>query len=324
MYFPKFWFRADAEAGYATSGRSRFSAWGWSDVSGADALEHAKRRLADAARAAGDLSRPTQDWYYQSTPLREPVLELVASGQDGPEALITRNRFGALVLNTASLFIADVDVPAWEGSDGLEVDRSGTGLFRRFGRRKRDDVGQTPGPQVPSGWFPASGATRPINAAELGAATNVVDFAARHPTAGVRLYRTAAGLRVIVTTDGMEISTPAGGDHSMRMLAELGSDQRYVDLSRVYGSYRARLTPKPWRCGGRKPVRHTPGDTELTDRDFDVDPQWVQQYQHLSQGYATCRLLMTAGPPPSAREGQILTVHDRHCRTDAPLLSRVK
>ena len=53
------------------------------------------------------------------------------------------------------------------------------------------------------------------------------------------------GLRVIVADRLMEPSSEEAG----QLLERMGSDPLYVRLCRNQESFRARLTPKPWRCG---------------------------------------------------------------------------
>lgn len=60
---------------------------------------------------------------------------------------------------------------------------------------------------------------------------------------GFRAYRTAAGLRYICTSHEFN---PMSSE-SDRIMKNLFADDRYRALCRFQGTYRARLTPKPWR-----------------------------------------------------------------------------
>ena len=61
-----------------------------------------------------------------------------------------------------------------------------------------------------------------------------------------RVYRTAAGFRVLVQADGLE---PRSDCRRFRALEKaLDVDIRYVDLCHAQGCWRARLTPKPERA----------------------------------------------------------------------------
>ena len=91
-----------------------------------------------------------------------------------------------------------------------------------------------------------------------------------------------------------------------------GSDPLYVRLCTAQQCFRARLTPKPWRCDAGKPPARFPfpdGAAELRYR------EWVQHYEQASQPYAVCRLLgdygaQTRHPVVTA----VLDVHDRYTR----------
>lgn len=75
-------------------------------------------------------------------------------------------------------------------------------------------------------------------------ALGVLDaFIKENPTMGFRVYDTACGLRYICTTHEFD---PASKDSEMVMKSLL-CDPRYAALCRKQGTYRARLTPKPWR-----------------------------------------------------------------------------
>jgi hypothetical protein len=62
---------------------------------------------------------------------------------------------------------------------------------------------------------------------------------------GFRVYKTAGGLRYICTTEMFD-PTDRKSDFMMR---QLFADPKYRNLCRFQETYRARLTPKPWRLG---------------------------------------------------------------------------
>lgn len=125
------------------------------------------------------------------------------------------------------------------------------------------------------------------------------DVLARHPQLAVRTYRTYAGWRYLFTHRLFE---PAG-DEARALLTDLGADEKYVLLCRVQKSFRARLTPKPWRAG-RKPVRISP--TEGVRRDQ------LQKYVDATWGYATTRFVRSLGANETIDElAGIVDYHDR-------------
>jgi hypothetical protein len=93
---------------------------------------------------------------------------------------------------------------------------------------------------------------------------------------GFRVYRTRAGWRYLCTTRLFDPSS----DETRQLLEELGADPKYVLLCRIQNTFRARLTPKPWRA------RHRPLDASTTKG---IDRAALQKYVDRTWGYATAR-----------------------------------
>lgn len=172
-----------------------------SNHSEAEAQDEARRRLAWVRlRIAGE-APPRREAGYEAD-IREPVLEALSE-----EAVITRNRYGAQVLNCARLPILDVDHPPLR--------------FRDWFSRKTPE------------W--AEGRMREA-LGQLGRKPGLGHL-------GFRLYATAQGFRVIVL--GQE-ALPSESVMP-RLVRALHVDPLYWTLCRKQASYRARLTPKPHR-----------------------------------------------------------------------------
>ncbi len=78
--------------------------------------------------------------------------------------------------------------------------------------------------------------------------------------------------------------------------------------------FRARLTPKPWRCGCKKPPSRYPWDDPQAESKY---REWQQNYEQQARSYATCRLLGAIGEGPSdERIGSVVSVHDRYTLND--------
>ena len=108
MQIPRHWARVKGATEDPTGKPYALSVWGWSANSKAEAAQVAERRLAEArARIARGAPRH-EAYFYGKTPLREEIVRAV--GGDG-SAVVTRNRYGALVLNAARVPFIDVDVP---------------------------------------------------------------------------------------------------------------------------------------------------------------------------------------------------------------------
>jgi len=243
----------------------------------ADALDVAHEQLRSALSRVG--LGPRVGGYYPRTPLREPILdELLLDGEQA--VAVTRNRYGAEVLNTDRLLIADVDLPE-------TYERPSGGLLRRLFGRRTGDPGQS---------------GEPPSVRERLAA--IGSWAGDNPTLGVTVYRTASGLRVFVSGVEEPTSSARGG----QILAELGADPIYRELCRAHGTFRARLTPKPWRLPGiAAPRQRWPYPDATAERRFQ---RWLAGYEAAARGYAVCRLLAVHGPAPSTVDERILRLHD--------------
>jgi hypothetical protein len=100
-------------------------------------------------------------------------------------------------------------------------------------------------------------------------------------------------------------------------MTQLDADRDFVRLCRTQESFRARLTPKPWRCGcARLPVRY-PRERADDQRRFS---EWLQGYEIACDAKATCRLVDEVGwhrvHPDVA---PILKAHDRVTKADSTL-----
>jgi hypothetical protein len=86
--------------------------WGWGRDEATAKREAVKRleRLIERLRRG----EPFPDAYaYGSRPLREEIVQVLdGESEDQPHAVLTRNRYGATVLNTTRLLFLDIDLPA--------------------------------------------------------------------------------------------------------------------------------------------------------------------------------------------------------------------
>jgi hypothetical protein len=325
MEHPQHWVTTDGYSPHLGQAGGTLRVWGWSSASEADAERVAATRLAEALeRIAREGGLPPGHGYYPRMPLREPVLEEVDAASGAVLGVITRNRMGCEVLCTDLLFIADVDVPDLDdvalrgassdvagAANGAGRGTGGVGGFLR--RLLTGDPRPTPMAPEPvdesEGADAVPAAARPggTSVAESLACEPVWEFARRHPELGVRVYRTAAGLRVIATG----AAAPPSSDRARALLTELGSDPLYVELCSTHDSYRARLTPKPFRVGLRANPNPWPFDGASARLRWE---EWVAQYDGRASGHAVCRLISASGPEPGPDEHRLVALHDARCR----------
>lgn len=244
MKLAKFWSRDTAEyEGVQASAR------GWSDNSFEDAKAKARQVAHRVAERVVNYPGQKERYPYGDRPLPEPILKQFAGGS----AAVTRNAYGALILNTDEMMFVDIDS---EGRRPPRVDVNG--------------------------------------------------IASRHGLSG-RLYKTAAGLRIILTDRKF---TP-GSAESEGLLTEFGADTMYAHLCKMQASFRARLTPKPWRCDLYKPNVKYPYETPRDERVFN---EWLARYNQNAQEYATCELVSTFGTQVLPGFGELIVYHDNETK----------
>ena len=89
------------------------------------------------------------------------------------------------------------------------------------------------------------------------------------------------------------------------------ADPAFVTLCRLQASFRARLTPKPWRCDVPAPPGQHPRDP-ATQSEFAA---WLLKYETASRAYATCAFVDAFGSAPPDADGRaIVDEHDRVTR----------
>jgi hypothetical protein len=292
MRIPRFWARGEVEIARPRGEPHVFFGWGWSFRSPEEAKANGQvqaKRIADWFTSEdGDFERTGYSG-YGTPPIREEIKQTLSHG--GQEiGLITRNAYGALVLNSPCVLFADLDFPTFaEKPPGL------LNWFKFvFSPSFRRSCQRTDEQAV---W------------------QRVQAWAEANPTRGFRLYRTPGGMRLLMTDRQYEPTAP----ETIALLETLGSDPLYVRLTKNQECFRARLTPKPFRCGIRAPERHFPFHTPEVETRF---RQWEADYDARSRAYRACELVGEFGAPASDEIiQQTIWMHDeRSCLPDgAPL-----
>lgn len=287
MKIPQFWAKHEEEA-RAPGGRSiDVCCWRWSDRSMEDAREKARWACNEVAgRILSGQPFPDRYAYGIAHPLREETIREIRGEKADPAALVTRNSYGSLVLNTAQVMFVDIDLPE-EGSSG----GFGGLLGKLFGK-------------------PAA----PRQSPALDAALERVDlWVRRNSDWGFRVYRTFAGLRLLATNTLCE---PDSSD-TISVLEQLGCDPLYVKLCKAQKCFRARMTAKPWRLGLNTPPARWPFDGT---RQIEAFRKWEERYSAACQRTATCDFLKTVGNSRvHSGADRIVRIHDDMTRSDSKL-----
>jgi len=66
-----------------------------------------------------------------------------------------------------------------------------------------------------------------------------------------------------------------GSAEAEKLMTQLDADPPFVRLCRAQESFRARLTPKPWRCGCERPAVRFPREHAHDEERFS---EWLQRY----------------------------------------------
>jgi hypothetical protein len=266
MNIPRFWASSDPQ--------KAFTCWHWSNQSHEDARQRAEEKSRNVS-SRWNRQEPLDRYAYGNGAIREEIIQTIcanpASDAAEPDAIITRNLYGSLVLNTKAAMFIDIDFPPLPKRGAL------SSLFGK--RAEKDDR-------------------------ESAALARLDAFAAQRPDLGLRVYRTCAGLRCLATTRTYDPADP----QSLALLESAGSDPLYIRLCRAQACFRARLTPKPWRSGTTVPPSRYPFTSEEQVAKY---RKWQTDYDRAIAGFSVCRFLRHLGPSKVAPQLQpLIELHD--------------
>jgi hypothetical protein len=281
MKIARYWAKGKAEGRTASGKMIPLQVWGWSESSLDEARQKAREAVERAARRLEARQPLPHSYGYADRPAREEIVREITGADGGVVATITRNSYGSLVLNTARLMFIDVDVPAET-------------FPQRFVR-------------LVSGWLGRETATP-----EVRIQKQIEKAAAEYSRHTVRLYRTAAGFRCAIADQPLT----AGRAESHRLLEAFGADPLYVKICKAQECYRARLTPKFWRCEARRPPHRFPWQTARAEQEY---RRWENEYARQCQPFAVCRFITQFGNRTDAELQTVLDLHDHYVRAKSDL-----
>jgi len=281
--------------------------WGGSDNSVEEALRRAQERVQSVALAVTE-GRNLERYSYSDRPLREEVLAEV-NHEDQLDALLTRNAYGAVVLNTARVLFADIDYA--EDSNQRTPNKEFSGIASQL----TGFIGRLLGKEMPERVIDAATQNPAVPASEDERIVDRVQSVTEsHDGLGLRLYRTYNGFRCLVTSGTWDPTDTA----TTRLLEQLESDPLYIKLCRGQQCFRARLSPKPWRCKIMTAPPRFPWNDDETEQRY---RKWVETYDQITATYSTCTFIGAFGNSqvdPAVEA--ILRVHDElACAGDGPI-----
>jgi hypothetical protein len=167
----------------------------------------------------------TEDWEYGDNMIEEPIVPIDDLFDLG-EGSATVNKYNAIILDSRNLFIADIDFGDPRLSCFATVADTDEVLANLASLSELDD-----------------------DLARNYEGDEVVELASQ----SYRVYRTHSGCRVICTSISFDRIDSNRGFLGDRLLRWLKADPKYVELCIRQRSYRARLSPKPWRVSDDQP-----------------------------------------------------------------------
>jgi hypothetical protein len=296
MKIPRYWASEELSARAPDGKPFWFNCWRWSETSVGEAkqLAHAKaQELLWKVQNGWVLDR----YSYGDRPVREEIKQSITTDDGREVGIITRNPYGTLVLNSANAMFIDIDLeenappPQYQPqSPGLDLNDIASSLLSGF--KSLFGGGQQQPAQPPPQPAPQPPPQPPLQQTLLSRADRCIqqieDVARRHPDLDIRIYRTFAGFRCLITNYTFEPSNAVTTD----ILREIGADPLYMKLCRTQESFRARLTAKPWRCDAPRPPFRFPWANQRQEATY---RNWEQQYQSIASQYATCKLVKQIG-----------------------------
>ena len=250
-----------------------------SNISEHDAFTRAQQKLFDSIARLNSGESLTQYEYGEHT-LTEELVEEIHDLNGERISAITRNRYGALILNTPNILFADIDAQnrsptffehllAWLGKPVMIKNKA---------------------------WH----------------LQRVAEFAQANPNYDLIVYETFAGLRIAIASHEFD----ALDAHADQILSDLGGDPLYQKLCKHQNCFRARLTPKPWRCGLLKPDNRFPFTDELQ---AEAMAKWQKSYELKSHHFKVCNKIQRFGQGQTQLDPnvylaieKVLRVHDAY------------
>ncbi len=188
------------------------SCYGGSNISEEDASAKARKKLEEVKRKIKGDCNVFDDYEVE---IREEVVRVLDES-----SIITRNRYGAQVLNTENLMFLDIDKPKFS--------------FWNLFRKSNSDS----------------------NKARIIKMIHKLVQKPIYCEYGFRVYETSKGIRLIVLGKKFDPKDSA----TRAMMFEFNCDRWYTYLCSKQDCFRARLTPKPSRIKVREPRVKFPRD----------------------------------------------------------------
>src|SRR3970040_992418 len=110
MRIPKYWAKTIRVAKQPAGRTYRLVCWQWSDTNADEAQQRAEARAAELTQKVASGAQLNR-YAYGERPIREEITPPITNPRKSEIGVVTRNLYGALVLNTANAMFIDIDFP---------------------------------------------------------------------------------------------------------------------------------------------------------------------------------------------------------------------
>jgi len=344
MIIPDFWDEYKETRKILGKKKITVSRFGWSDTNQSDARVHAEKRVDEAFQQladGSDIERREQRVSYNGSdgvPIREEIIQFHG------DAVLSRNIYGSLCLNTPDVVFADIDFgenyqnvigplfPWLLFVGGLMHYFFTPNLIYNFSWNvlgyELQYVFVKYLNDINSGLL-ISGMSLVIVIYILNARSNmddeqflketytyhinlIQDFSKNYPDWNLRVYRTPAGLRIMVMHDVYQPNDPIVED----FFESLNTDYVYAMMCKRQNCFRARVSPKPWRIGLEGEYVNLKGGVwPIAQNRMQERKDWVSRYDKMAENFASCRFEKNIGSNMVHDKCEKLRlVHDHYCK----------
>jgi hypothetical protein len=348
MIIPDYWDEHRDTRKISGGKKITVSRFGWSDTNQADAKSYAEKRVNEAFQQLADgqdIERREKRVSYNGSdgmPIREEIIQF------HDDAVVSRNIYGALCLNTPDTLFADIDFGenhenkinnVWTWLLVLagilqynyipnflyDVSWNYFGLELQYYTYKYvNEINPGLILAVFGGicWVIIFIRNQRYNENDeqfLKASTEynlnlIEDFSKDHRGWNIRVYRTHSGLRIMVLHDLFAPNDPLVN----KFFEAVNCDPQYVAMCQLQNCFRARVSPKPWRMElEAEYIKLKGGIWPINKNKMDEREEWVSRYEKMSKDYRSCRLEKDIGSNMVHDKCERLrVVHDFYCNVD--------
>jgi len=322
MIVPQFW--AEARKQHKQTGKQvTVRRFGWSDISQEEAQTKADQRCQEALDqilSGVELERRETKIPYNGAsglPIREEIIS-----RHG-DTVITRNSYGALCLNTPNVLFVDIDYKAEPSFKFTLVTFVILALCAILTGYLNDSKFIGISLAILSLLFCSTisavlyqSIMKFKGGLEKASLERIDRFLQQHPDWNLRLYKTPAGMRILVTHRTFDSDESSVHD----CFDSLDADPMYAMMCRNQRCFRARVSPKPWRIGIGQHMRPRPGHWPVAPERLPIRNAWITQYEKKAVAYASCTFIGSKGNGTIHPDVAIvIELHDHLCRSDSSL-----